>query len=133
MATGAGTDLWTPDGVEYVQSWHVGKTGEDGWDVYKHEFRLTYRGETEMFGVLAEESASEAQIEDTAAWTAERSMRKIVERLQQRGSKLVPEMLADRQNWDVRRDVAAMFRDFRSYMNKRRESTSGRIYYPGAN
>ncbi len=125
--------LWTPDSVEYVQSWHVGKTGEDGWDVYKHEFRLKYRGETEMFGVLAEASASDAQIEDTAAWTAERSMQAIVERLQRRGSKLIPEALSERENWDVRRDLAAMFRDFRAYMSKRRQSSIGRIYFPGAN
>ncbi len=126
-------DLWTPDGVEYVQSWFVGKTGEDGWDVYKHEFRLIYKGETEMFGVLAEASASESQIEDTAAWTAEKSMQKIVEKLQRRGSKLIPESLADRQNWDVRRDLAALFRDFRAHMKKRRESSGGKIYYAGIN
>lgn len=131
MTLHASTDLWTPDGVEYVQSWYVGTTGEDGWNVYKHEFKLTYRGETEYFGVLAEASASESQIEDTAAWTAERSMQKIVEKLQRRGSKLVPEQLAEKDNWDVRRDLAGFFRDFRSHMKKRRESSGGKVYYSG--
>lgn len=124
--------LHTPDSVTYVQSWLVGVIGETGERVFKHEFMLTYKGEVEMFGVLAEESASDAQIEDTAAWTSERSAAKIVERLQQRGSRLLPEQLADRKNWSVRRELAAIWRDMRKHTKKRRASTTGRIYYPGS-
>lgn len=127
------TELWTPDGVEYIQSWLVGRTGETGEEVYKHEFKLTYKGEVEMFGVMGEKSMGEAQIEDLAAWTAERSIKKIADRLRERGSKLIPEAMADRKNWNERRDLAAIFRDFRKHQAKRRESTGGKIYYSGLN
>lgn len=124
--------LWTPDSVQYLQSWLVGKIGETGERVFKHEFRLSYKGETENFGVMAEESASDAQIEDMAAWVSERTVAKIIDRLQRRGSRLVPEQLAGRENARVRRDLAAIWRDMRKSAAKRRESTTGRIYFPGA-
>ena len=124
--------LHTPDSVVYVQSWGVGRIGETGERVFKHEFMLTYKGETEMFGVISEESASDAQVEDMAAWVSERSIAKIIERLQARGSKLLPEDLANRQNWRVRRELAAIWRDMRRQAKKRRESSTGKIYWPGS-
>lgn len=125
------SDLWTPDGVEYVQSWEVGRTEEDGLKAIKHEFKLSYKGQTEYFGVLASEDASEAQIEDLAAWTAEHSMMKIIDRLERIGSTLVPQDLAKRENWDARRELAAIFRDFKKSQARRRASSNGRLYYTG--
>ena len=118
------------DGVEYVQSWLVGRTGESGERVFKHEFRLTFRGESEMFGVLAEESASDAHIEDMAAWVSERSAAKIAARLERRGSRLVPEDLALRRNWDARRDLAAIWRDYRKWSKRSRSGSGKKIYLP---
>lgn len=129
--TGTIGGLWTPDHVEYIQSWVVGQIAEGGERVFKHEFKLSYKGETEMFGVLAEESVSDSQIEDMAAGVSERAAAKIVERLQRRGSKLIPEQLAERQHWDVRRDLAAIWRDLRKHNKRRRESSTGKIYFPG--
>lgn len=125
------SELWTPDGVEYIQSWKVGMA--DGVGVLKHEFKLSYKGEVEMFGVVAMADEGEAIIEDNAAATAERAMKKITGRLRERGSKLIPEALADRTNWDERRELASIFRDFRKHQAKRRESTGGKIYYSGLN
>jgi hypothetical protein len=124
------TGYLAADGVEYVQSWLVGRTGETGERVFKHEFRLNFRGESEMFGVLAEESASEAQIEDMAAWVSERSAAKIAERLERRGGRLVPEDLAKRKNWDARRELAAIWRDYRRWAKRRRAGGGKRIYLP---
>ena len=124
------TGYLAADGVEYVQSWLVGRTGESGERVFKHEFRLTFRGESEMFGVLAEESASDAQIEDMAAWVSERSAAKIAARLDRRGSRLVPEDLALRRNWDARRDLAAIWRDYRKWSRRRRSGSGKKIYLP---
>ncbi len=124
------SELWTPDGVEYIQSWKVG-TSEDGVDVLKHEFKLSYRGETEFFGVVAVADEGESIIEDNAAWTAEHSIQKINERLQKIGSALRPEELALKKNTSHRRELAAIFRDFRKHQQKRRESTGGKIYYAG--
>lgn len=125
------TGFLAPDGVEYVQSWLVGRSGEDGDRVYKHEFRLRFRGESEMFGVLAEEDASEAQIEDMAAWVSERTAEKIFERQERRGSRLTPEDLAARGNWDARRDLAAIWRDYRKWSKNKRAGGSAKIYVPG--
>ena len=125
------TGFAVPNGVEYVQSWLVGSAPESGERVYKHEFRLRFRGESEMFGVLAEQSASESQVEELAAWVSERTALKIAERQGLRGQRLVPEQLADRQNWDARRELAAIWRDYRSWAHRKRVGGTARIYVPG--
>lgn len=121
----------TGDGIDYVQSWLVGYAPESGERVFKHEFRLLFKGEAEMFGVLAEESASEAQIEDLAAWVSERTAAKIMERLQRRGTRLTPEQLADRENWDARRELAAIWRDYRKWSKRGRSGSGPKLYVPG--
>ena len=125
------TGFATADGVQYVQSWLVGRAPENGERVFKHEFRLVYRGESEMFGVLAEEGASEAQIEELAAWVSERTAVKIVERQQKRGSRLTPEQLANPENWDARRELAAIWRDYRKWSKRVRSGETARVYVPG--
>lgn len=121
----------TEDRVDYIQSWLVGFAPEDGERVFKHEFRLSLSGETEMFGVLAEESASDAQIEDMAAWVSERTAVKIVERQRQRGSRLTPEQLADPEHLSARRDLAAIWRDYRKWSGRVRSGKTARVYVPG--
>ncbi len=125
------TGYATADGIEYVQSWLVGYAPENGERVFKHEFRLKFKGETEMFGVLAEESASESQIEDMAAWVSERTSQKIMGRLRQRGHRLTPEQLADRKHWNVRRELASIWRDYRSWSKRRRSGVGSKLYVPG--
>lgn len=125
------TGFIAADGVQYVQSWLVGRAPENGERVFKHEFRLVYRGESEMFGVLAEESASESQVEDLAAWVSERTAAKILERLQHRGSSLTPEQLANPEHWDARRELAAIWRDYRQWSKRVRSGGSARVYVPG--
>ena len=126
-------ELWTPDGVDYVQSWEPvpGFVSEEGERVFKHEFRLSFKGETQMFGVMAEESTSDAQIEDMAAKVSETTAKQIIERLQRRGSKLIPEELAKKGNWDVRRELASVWRDYIGSAKRRAASTTGKIYYSG--
>lgn len=125
------TGYVTADGIEYIQSWLVGYAPESAERVFKHEFRLVFKGEPEMFGVLAEEGASESQIEDMAAWVSERTTDKIVERLQRRGSRLTPEQLADRKHWDARRELAAIWRDYRKWSKRRRSGGGAKLYVPG--
>lgn len=125
------TGFATVDGVQYIQSWLVGRAPENGERVFKHEFRLIFKGESEMFGVLAEESASESQVEDLAAWVSERTAAKILDRLQRRGSRLVPEQLANSENWDARRELAAIWRDFRKWSERKRSGGTARLYVPG--
>lgn len=130
-AEDATASFWTSTEVEYIQSWVLGKEEESNERVLKHEFKLNYKGQVEMFGVVAEESAPESQIEDMAARVAERSAIKILEKLQKRGSKLVPEKLALKEYTDLRRDVAGAFRDYISHAKRRSQSSTGKIYFKG--
>lgn len=125
------TDYNAPGGITYVQSWLVGYAPESAERVFKHEFRIVLRGEQEMFGVVAEESASESQIEDMAAWVSERSVARIAERLERRGGRLAPEDLAAPDHWDARRELAAIWRDYRRWSMRRRAGDRPRLYVPG--
>ena len=126
------TAFATKDGITYVQSWLVGYAPENGERVFKREFRLVLKGESEMSGVVAEESALAAQIEDMAAWVSERTATKIMERIQRRGSRLTLEQLAARENWDARRELAASWRDYRKWARRRRSGAGRSIYLPAS-
>lgn len=126
----AAQGFWTPSEVRYVQSWVAWQEGSR--KAVKHEFMLKYMGETETFGVLAEEDESDALIEDMAAGLAERAMVKIREKKQRRAKKLLPEQLAEEAHWQVRRDLAAIWRDMRRNARKRALSSNGKVYYAGA-
>jgi len=122
----AGNGLWTPDGLELVQSWVVGKAPEGNVNVLKHEFRLSYKGEVRYFGVVALEGESPAQIEDLAASMMIREAKRIIETLQKRGSKLLPEQIAN--EIPIRRELAAVMRDYLRAAKKRAGTTTGRVY-----
>ena len=130
-AEDATANFWTSTEVEYIQSWVLGTAEEDNERVLKHEFKLNYKGQVEMFGVVAEESAPESQIEDMAARVAERSAVKILEKIQKRGSKLAPEKLAQKEYTDLRHDVAGAFRDYINHAKRRSQSSTGKIYFKG--
>ena len=118
-------DLWLPDGLEYVQSWEVAS------GILKHEFRFAFKGEVRFFGVVGEKDCTDSQIEDMAAGMAGREAERIIELLQKSGSKLLPEQLAEQNHWDIRRELAAIWRDYIQYARKRAETTTGRIYQAG--
>lgn len=124
-------DLWLPDGLEYIQSWELDTDQPSGSRSLKHEFKFTFKGETQYFGVVAERGCSDDQIEDMAAGMAAREADRIIETLQKRGSKLIPEQLAEPDYWHLRRELAAIWRDFIQYARKRAETTTGRIYQSG--
>lgn len=124
-------NIWTPTEVRYIQSWVVGKTGEDNLRAIKHEFLLNYKGQVEYFGVMAEEGCSEAQIEDMAANVLERTVEVMDEKRQILTGKKTPEYYTKTENIWERHDLAEAFRDFKKDAAKRRTSTNNRIYYPG--
>mgnify|MGYP001618208313 CR=1 FL=1 len=126
----AGQAFWTPSEVKYIQSWLVWQ--ESGRKAVKHEFMLSYMGEQETFGVLAEKDEPDALIEDMAAGLAERAMVRIALKKQDRGQKLVPEQLSQPEHMKVRRELAAIWRDMRKQAGKRARSSNGHIYYAGA-
>ena len=40
----ASSALWTPDGLEHIQSWVCAREPASGRFMVKHEFRLTWKG-----------------------------------------------------------------------------------------
>lgn len=125
------TTIWTPTEVQYIQSWVVGEAKESKTRAIKHEFRLIYKGQIEYFGVLAEEGCSEAQIEDMAANTLDRTIDAMELKAQQLDGKKTAEYYSKPENmWD-RHDLAEAFRDFKKESARRRASSNNRIYYPG--
>ena len=124
----ASSALWTPDGLEHVQSWVCARDKASGRFMVKHEFRLTWKGEVRYFGVLAQDDDSPDQIEDMAASMVLREAKRIIETLQERGSKLVPEDVAT--NIPIRRELAAVMRDYIKAARKRAQTTTGRVYQP---
>ncbi len=131
VEVGAADTLWTPTNVKYLQSWMVAIAPESQQAVWKIEFELNFQGEKRNFSILWEEGDSEDQIEDLIGWTAERTALVIAERQQQRGNKLRAEDLALRQNWDVRRQLAGAWRDYRAWRKKQKESSTGKTQFKG--
>ena len=125
-----GNSLWTPDGLEHVQSWRVASEdrGIGRAHMIKHEFRFTFKGEIRYFGVLAPEDESPAAIDEMVGNMVLREARRIIEALQARGSKLVPEDVAT--NIPIRRELAAVMRDYIKHARKRAQTTTGRVYQP---
>jgi hypothetical protein len=127
----AGTNLWTPTGIEHVVSWVVERNPESGRSLVKHEFRFTFRGETRFFGVLAMDNDSPDQIEDMVGNMVIREARRVIETQQKRGSKLVLEDVT--ANIQIRRELAAAMRDYIRYARRRAGTTTGRVYQLGVN
>lgn len=128
-APDASRPLWTPSELRYLQSWVVASA--EGRHAVKHEFLLSYMGEQETLGVLAEEDESDALIEDMAGAMAGRAMLKIREKLQERGARILPEDLSKREHWKVRRDLAGIWRDMRKQAWKKRDMTTGKMFFAG--
>lgn len=101
--------------------------------VWKLEFMLNFMGEKRPFGILWEEGDSEDQIEDLIGFSAEGAAKMIAIKHEQRGNKLRPEDLALRKNWDVRRQLAGAWREYRRWRKKASESTTGKTIFEGLN
>lgn len=124
-AVDVGMALWTPDGLEYIQSWLIEEKGYRG---VKHEFRFTYKGEVRYFGILDTINSTPAQVEDLAGEMVIREAKRIIETLQARGSKLVPEQVTN--DIPIRRELAAVMREYIRHARRRAQTTTGRLYQP---
>ena len=54
-----------------------------------------------------------------------------MEKKQKRGDKLIPEQLSQPEHVRIRRELAAIWRDMKKQAAKRRDMTTGRLYFPG--
>jgi hypothetical protein len=116
-------DLWTPTGTAYRGAAPVGYNSETGGAIVAHTIMLKA---TDKFGkehkmrvqVLADKDTSQAHIEDMMAQAAEKWFKEVREKYDKRPA--TPEEL---------KHAGKGLNDVLKYRTRRRESTSGKIYF----
>ena len=116
-------DLWTPQGTAYKGAAPVGYNKETGGAIVAHTIMLKA---TDKFGkehkmrvqVLADKDTSQSHIEDMMANAAEKWFKEVREKYDKRPA--TPEEL---------KHAGKSMNDFLKYRTRRRESTSGKIYF----
>jgi len=83
-------------------------------------FEFHYKGKAHKVQVVAESDVSRAQVEDSAAKVAEKWMREIDEK----ESKRPP-------TEDERKQIGKSMNEFLQHARRRRQSSNGRLFYPG--
>ena len=116
-------DLWTPAGTAYKGAAPVGYNAETGGVIVAHTIMLRAK---DRFGkehkmqvqVLADNETSQAHIEDMMASAAEKFLREVREKYDKRPA--TPE---------ERKHAGKALDDYLKHRTRRRESTSGKIYF----
>ena len=116
-------DLWTPPGTAYQGAAPVGYNTETGDAIVAHTIMLKA---TDQFGkehkmrvqVLADKDTSQAHIEDMMASTAEKFLQEVREKYDKRPATL-----------EERKHAGKALDDYLKHRTRRRESTSGKIYF----
>ena len=116
-------DLWTPTGAAYRGAAHVGYNKETGSAIVAHTYSIWA---TDQFGtkrdhvvkVLADKDMSQAHIEDMMANAAEKWFKTVREKYDKR-----PATPAELKH------AGKAMNDVLKYRTRRRESTSGKIYF----
>jgi|TARA_R100000049_G_C1872315_1_gene31631 hypothetical protein len=115
--------LWTPDNMVHndVQDIAVHHQNETATAViYKFEFH--YKERTHMVQVVAHSDVTRSEIEDRAGEAAENWMKQIDEEDRKRPP-----------TEDEKKQIGKALNEFYLHAKKRRESSSGRLYFPGVN
>jgi hypothetical protein len=116
-------DLWTPQGTVPLGAAPVGNNIETGKKIFKYSVILKAK---DKFGiehkqpitVVADESDSQAHVEDMMAQAAETFLEEVKAKHQKRAPTV-----------EERKEIGKAMNDFRNYALKRRESTNRQIYY----
>jgi hypothetical protein len=114
------TDLWMPPGTTQEESVFMGRSNPDlDNDVaFAHKFTFKYKGKRKTVTVLSQGSDSKAEIEDKAADAADRWKAE----LDQQEHKRAPTQ-------DEIKDIGKALNDIYLHREKRRESSTGKIYH----
>ena len=116
-------DLWTPAGTVPLGASPVGNNAETGSPIVAHTIMLKAK---DRFGkehkmrvqVLADKDTSQAEIEDMMGNAAEKFVQEVREKYDKRPA--TPE---------ERKHAGKALNDFLQYRTRRRESTTGKIYF----
>ena len=115
--------LWTPEGMKHtaVDDIEVRHQNErQTATVYKFKFK--YKHKQHEVQVVAHSDVTRSEIEDRAGEAAESWMRSIDEKEHKRPP-----------TEDERKQIGKAMNEFYLHAKKRRESSSGRLYFPGVN
>ena len=113
--------LWTPDNMAHdaiddIAVHHENETATA--TIYKFTFK--YKGKEHQVQIVAHSDVTRAEIEDRAGEAAESWMRSIDEREYKRPPTV-----------DERKQIGKSMNEFYLHAKKRRQSSNGRLYYPG--
>jgi hypothetical protein len=117
-------ELWTPKGSTLVGSGAGGRNAETGASIVVHTFRFHDKetGRSTIVKIPADPSISQAHIEDMAAQSLENWLAEV--RAKGRKRKPTPEQ---------RKEIGRVLNEFRQYTRRRRQSSSGVLYFKGVN
>ena len=116
-------ELWTPQGSAPSGVAPVGYNGETGKKIFKYSVLLKAKDKfgiehKQRVDVLADESDSQAHVEDMMAQAAETFLEEVKTKYQKRAP-----------TQEERKDIGRALKEFRRYALRRRESTNSKIYY----
>jgi len=128
-------DLWvaseyTPSELDLLGVELIGQTEDDGEEAYSHGFNYSCKcGNQFEIRLIAEASASDAQVEDMLLSAFERAMEQEFVRHQQQAGKLANDV----SGWSksLKLDVAEELRHIKHWMGKKKASSTGRTLYQG--
>jgi hypothetical protein len=116
------TELWTPTGATDHSVAPAGANAETGEQVRSHTFRVSdpTTGKTQKFCILADDTTSQAHLEDMGAQAVDKWLSEV--RQQDHKRPPTPE---------ERKEIGAILNEIRTNNLKRRESSTGKIYFRG--
>ena len=118
MTNNLSSYLWTPDGMHHVGLRQVVPNGHTQAQVFSFTFR--YKGREKRVEIVGEPGMARSEIEDMAAKAAENYMKE----LDMEEHKRLP-------TEDEKKQIGKALNDIRSHMIKRRESSTGKLYFDG--
>ena len=116
-------ELWTPQGSAPSGVAPVGYNAETGTKIFKYSVLLKAKDKfgvehKQRVDVLADESDSQAHVEDMMAQAAETFLEEVKTKYQKRAP-----------TQEERKEIGKALNEFRTYALKRRQSTNNKIYY----
>ena len=115
-------DLWIPTGATYTGIVPVGKdTGNGG--VVSHELKVQAKDKfgkvhKQIIRVLANGDTSQAEVEDMMGYATENFIKEVREKYDKRPATV-----------DERKQAGKAINEFLKHRTKRRESTTGKLYF----
>jgi hypothetical protein len=115
-------ELWTPPGVTHTSVTPVGRNAETGKPVYKYSFQVydEETGRRHEFQVLVDDTTTKAHIEEMVG----NAMESWLVDVRIRHAKPPPTK-------EQRKEIGKVLDQIRIHSLKRKESSNGKIYYPG--